>query len=73
MNKQQSFTEKLRQSSNFHFKQHTTGEVQFLFFKRFLLARKKSPFREEDWALGNNSIRFLIFLKSEIHKFFGNS
>ena len=50
----QSFKKYLRQTLVFS----TTGEVQFLFFRRFLLVLTKFYFWEEDQALGNNSIMF---------------
>ena len=37
---------------SFQVKQRTTGEVQFLFSRRFLLVLIKFSFWEEDWALG---------------------
>ena len=48
-------------NSSFHVKYHTTGNVQFLFFRRFLLVQTKFSFREEDSALGNNSMKFRDF------------
>ena len=48
-------------NSSFHVKLRTTGKVQFLFLKRLLLVLTKFSFREEDWALGNNSIKFWDF------------
>ena len=39
--------------SSFPDKQRTTGKVQFLLFKRFLLILAKLSFWEEDWQLGS--------------------
>ena len=36
-------------NSSFHMKSHTTGKVQFLFFRRFLLILTKFSFPEEDY------------------------
>ena len=49
-------------NSSFHVKKRTTGKVPVLFFRKFLLILTKFLFREEDWALGNYSIKFDIFL-----------
>ena len=48
-------------NSSFHVKRHTTGKVQFLFFRRFLLGLTKCSFLEEGWALDNNSMKFWDF------------
>ena len=40
-------------NSSFHVKYHTTGNVKFLFSRRFLLV-----FWEEDWALDYNYMKF---------------
>ena len=45
-------------NSGFHVKERTAGKVQFLFFKNFLLVLTKFSFRDEDLALGNNSMKF---------------
>ena len=39
----------------------TTGKVQFLFLRRFVLVLTKFSVQEEDWALGNNSMNFRDF------------
>ena len=46
-------------NSSFELKQRTVEKVEFLFFRIFLL--KKSSFREENWVLGNNSMKFWDF------------
>ena len=46
-------TQEAVDSSSFHVKQHTTGKVQFMFFRRFLLVLTKFSFQEEDGAIGN--------------------
>ena len=48
--------------STFYVKQHTTGKVQFLFFRRFLRVPAKFLFWEEGLALGDNSMKFSHFL-----------
>ena len=45
----------LETNSSFHVKERTTGKVQFLFFREFLLLL---TFWEEDRGLGNNSVKF---------------
>ena len=45
-------------NSSFHVKQRTTGKVQLLFFRSFLLVLTKFSFWEEDWALGYHSMIF---------------
>ena len=47
--------------SSFHVRQRTTGKVQFLFLRRFLLVLTKFLFWEDDWALGYNSTNFWHF------------
>ena len=42
-------------------KQSTTGKVQFLFLRDFLLVLTNFLFLEEDWALGYNSMKFWDF------------
>ena len=62
-----------------YLKKCTTGKVQFLFFKWFLLALTKFWFREEDWLLGNYFIKIWDFSDSSYFpkilslKSFGNS
>ena len=48
----------LETNSSFHVKERTTGKVQFLFFRKFLLLLTKFSFWEEDRGLGNNSVKF---------------
>ena len=48
----------LETNSSFHVKERTTGKVQFLFFREFLLLLTKFSFWEEDRGLGNNSVKF---------------
>ena len=48
----------LETNSSFHVKERTTGKVQFLFFRKFLLLLTKLSFWEEDRGLGNNSVKF---------------
>ena len=48
-------------NSSFHVKYCTARKVQFLFFRRFLLVLTKFSFCLEDWALGNNLIKFWDF------------
>ena len=48
----------LETNSSFHVKECTTGKVQFLFFRKFLLLLTKFSFWEEDRGLGNNSVKF---------------
>ena len=48
----------LETNSSFHVKEGTTGKVQFLFFRKFLLLLTKFSFWEEDRGLGNNSVKF---------------
>ena len=43
---------------SFHLKQRTTGKVQFLLFRRFLLLPTKFSFLEKDLALYNNFMKF---------------
>ena len=45
-------------NSSFHVKWRTTGKVQFLFFRSFLLVLNTFFFSEKDWVLGYNSINF---------------
>ena len=45
-------------NSSFHVKQRTTGNVWFLFFKRFLLVLTKFSFWQEEWVLGYHSMKF---------------
>ena len=65
----------LEANSCFHVKQTTTGNVYFLFFRRFLLVLTKCSFRKKDWALGNKTWRFKIFLifPKIVSLSFGNS
>ena len=51
----QSFTKYSRQTLVFVWNR---WRVNFLFFREFLLVLTKLSFREEDWALGNNSMKF---------------
>ena len=53
----ETFTENLRQTS-FRVKQRTTGKVQFLFVRSFLLVLTQFLFWEEDWALGYTFMKF---------------
>ena len=48
-------------SSSFHVKYWTTGKFQFQFFGSLLLVLTKFLFREKDWALGYNSMKFWDF------------
>ena len=48
-------------NSGFHVEQHTTGKVQFLFFRRFLLVLAKVSLMKDDLAPGNCSMKLLIF------------
>ena len=48
----------LETNSSFHVKERTTGKVQFLFFRKFLLLLTKFSFWGEDRGLGNNSVKF---------------
>ena len=48
-------------NSSFHVKWRTTGKVQFLFFRSFLLVLNTFFFSEKDWVLGYNSINFWDF------------
>ena len=48
----------LETNSSFHVKERTTGKVQVLFFRKFLLLLTKFSFWEEDRGLGNNSVKF---------------
>ena len=45
-------------NSSFYVKWRTTGKVQFLFFRSFLLVLNTFSFSEKDWVLGYNSINF---------------
>ena len=45
----------------FHVKELTTGKLQFLFFKIFLLVLTKFSFREEDLAPGDYLMKFRDF------------
>ena len=54
-------TKAFETSSSFHVKWGTTGQVQFLFFKGFLLVLIKFSFWGGDWALGYNSMGFCYF------------
>ena len=45
-------------NSCLHVKQGTTGKVKLLFFRSFLLHKKKISFWEENSALSYNSIKF---------------
>ena len=48
-------------NSSFHVKQRTTGKVQFLFFKSFLLVLTKLSFSQGGWGLGYDSMKFIQF------------
>ena len=48
-------------NSSFYGKWRTTGRVQFLFFRGFLLVLAEYSCRWGDWALGNNSMKFWDF------------
>ena len=54
-------TKAFETSSSFHVKGGTTGKVQFLFFKGFLLVLINFHFGGGDWALGYNSMGFCYF------------
>ena len=54
-------TKAFETSSSFHVKWGTTGKVQFLFFKGFLLVLIKFSFWGGDWALGYNYMGFCYF------------
>ena len=53
-----------RTNSSFHVKWRTTGRVQLLFFRSFLLVLTKLSFRRGDWALGYHSMKCRPFLRS---------
>ena len=63
----QSFAKYLRLTLVLLFSCDIEGKVQFLFFRRLLLVLTKASFREQDWALGNNSTKFWDF--PDIFKF----
>ena len=48
-------------SASFLVKQGTTGKVQFLFSRSFLLVPTKFSFWEQDWALAYNFMKFWDF------------
>ena len=48
-------------NSSFYVKQRTTLKVKFPFSRSFVLVLTKFSFWKEDWALGNNSIKFKDF------------
>ena len=52
--KLETMDKKFETNSSFHVKQRTTGKVQFLSFRSFLLVLKKFSFWEE--AMGYNSM-----------------
>ena len=43
---------------SFHDKKRTTGKFLFPFLSSFLLVSTKFLFWEEEWRLGNDSIKF---------------
>ena len=45
-------------NSSFHVKKYTTGKVDFLFFRGFLLLSSKLSFWQGDWTLGYYSMEF---------------
>ena len=48
-------------SSSFKMKLHTTGKVQFLFSRGYLLVLANFLFWGGDWALGYNSMKFCYY------------
>ena len=47
---------------SFHVKQRTIGEVEFVFFKSFLLVLTKLSFWQGDQELGYHSMKFFIII-----------
>ena len=45
-------------NSSFLVKQCTTGKVKYVFQDFFLVVLTKFEFWEEDWTLGQNSVKF---------------
>ena len=45
-------------NSSFPMKQRSTEKIQSPHFRRFLQVLGKRSYREEDWTLGNNSMKF---------------